>query len=376
MGDEEEEFGNIEFSTEAYNYNTTSDSDPRNLVLLASSQGLALQQDGSGAKRIFHHAIDEETGDIKRYWLEAERSKHKVGGEQKETKEEKEDAIKRGKAVSNTIGIEAMGSRFNVLLTVQIPLKQKNERVDNYMMGCIEEEVGCSYFGDDDSECYDEVVYNSVAYAAPMKMMKCVNSELVCDSAPMKSYAMPLECSEEIHEEFIVNMSLPVDKINEDIKIEQIIYEPEILERRRSSITKIPEKPKEGVANAARVSRGSEEDTWDGLTVENPVRNEHEHLTISVVIYFTVAGGVPSEKDVLAAIDDMEMLYNACNAKGRLADEEFDFMKKELTVKDVLDINKKITEQPVTAKIEEPKIEEPKIEEPKSKSKKKKCSIQ
>merc|ERR1712110_25025 len=150
-------FGNIEFSTEAYNYNTMDDSDPRNLVLLASSQGIALQQDGAGAKKIFHHGIDEETGEIKRYWLEAERSKHKVGGEQKETKEEKEDAIKRGKAVTNFIGIEAMGSRFNVLLTVQIPLQQKKK--EREMSYGIEK---CGYFGGSDSEC-DDVVYESLA---------------------------------------------------------------------------------------------------------------------------------------------------------------------------------------------------------------------
>ena len=86
----------LEFATEAYNYNTTSDSDPRNLILLCTTQGIALQQDGRGKKKIFHHAVDSESK-IHRYWLEAERSKHKVGGEQKESKEEREDAIVRGK---------------------------------------------------------------------------------------------------------------------------------------------------------------------------------------------------------------------------------------------------------------------------------------
>ena len=44
--------GAIEFSTEAYNYNTRSDSDPRNLVLLCTTQGIALQQDGQGDFRL------------------------------------------------------------------------------------------------------------------------------------------------------------------------------------------------------------------------------------------------------------------------------------------------------------------------------------
>ena len=36
----------LEFATEAYNYNTMDDADPRNLVLLCTSQGMAVQQDG------------------------------------------------------------------------------------------------------------------------------------------------------------------------------------------------------------------------------------------------------------------------------------------------------------------------------------------
>ena len=62
--------------------------------------------------------------------------------------------------------------------------------------------------------------------------------------------------------------------------------------------------------------------------------------------YFTIAGGVPSEDDVVAAIDDMESLYASCTAKGNLADSTFDFMKDELTVKDSNEIKEKILTQP------------------------------
>jgi hypothetical protein len=82
-------------------------------------------------------------------------------------------------------------------------------------------------------------------------------------------------------------------------------------------------------SNAARVSRGSEVDVWDGLTVRKPKRNKHEHVTITVVIYNTCEGGVPSDEDVLAAIDDLEELYTACSAKGKLADATFDFMRTD-----------------------------------------------
>merc|ERR1712078_628274 len=108
--------------------------------------------------------------------------------------------------------------------------------------------------------------------------------------------------------------------------------------------------PKVGSACAARVSRGSEFDTWKGITTKTPKRNPSEHVTCTVVIYNAVSGGVPSEADVIAAIDDLEQLYAACSIKGNLSDQQFDFMKKELTVKDAKDIANKIT-VPVTKSI-------------------------
>ena len=86
-------------------------------------------------------------------------------------------------------------------------------------------------------------------------------------------------------------------------------------------------KPKLGVANAARVSKGSVVDSWGGLTVHAPERHQSEHVTVTVVIYNTVVGGVPTVADVAAAIDDLERLYAGCSAAGKLAEPTFDFMK-------------------------------------------------
>merc|ERR1712137_1069502 len=90
-------------------------------------------------------------------------------------------------------------------------------------------------------------------------------------------------------------------------------------------------KPKIGTANAARVSKGTKHGLWGGLGVSAPQRHPSEHITVTIVIYNTISGGVPSETDVIAAIDDMEKLYTACGQgkSGRLADAGFDFMKKE-----------------------------------------------
>lgn len=113
----------LEFAPQAYNYNTRSDEDPRNLIILCTTQGLAVQQDGAGAKTLFHHSSFPD-GRIGQYWLEAERSGHHVGGAQKETKEERDDALKRGKATASVIGVKGMGTRFNALMTIQVPLLQ------------------------------------------------------------------------------------------------------------------------------------------------------------------------------------------------------------------------------------------------------------
>lgn len=293
----------LEFATEAYNYNTTSDSDPRNLILLCTTQGIALQQDGRGKKKIFHHAVDSESK-IHRYWLEAERSKHKVGGEQKESKEEREDAIVRGKATSSVIGIKAMGTRFNVLMTIQIPLAQKKKPKDT------RGELLCSM--------------------------------MACDDLMDMSFGFEDECCEYPSTKACsANLSLQSMSFSKNASKKISYGGSRSLRKRKKGIT-----IRTGKANAARVSRGKEVDTWSGLTQENPNRNETEHITITIVSYFTIAGGVPSEDDVVAAIDDMESLYASCTAKGNLADSTFDFMKDELTVKDSNEIKEKILTQP------------------------------
>jgi len=71
------------------------------------------------------------------------------------------------------------------------------------------------------------------------------------------------------------------------------------------------------------VSRGSEHDIWPGLTVTNPKRNSSEHITVTVVLYNAIVGGVPSVDDVKAAIDDMEQLYAACSTSGQRAEWQF-----------------------------------------------------
>jgi len=299
----------LEFATEAYNYNTMDDSDPRNLVLLCTSQGVAVQQDGSGAKKLFHHAVDDQ-GQIHRYWLEAEESKHKVGGEQRETQEEERaEAQARGKATSSVIGIRAMGQRFNVLMTIQVPLQQTRS---------IRSPLAWSPWC---SAPMDDMAFSAGA-AAPLKTTSGKSSTIFHLFSGKRQSAKKAATM-------------------------YSAYAAEKSCRRKLSIgTTVT-----GESIAARVSRGSEYDRWPGLSVKSPKRNASEHITVTVVLYNAVKGGVPSAGDVLAAIDDLESLYRSCSETGQLADHTFDFMKEPLKVDDVNQISAKLTYQPPAVQV-------------------------
>merc|ERR1719456_91144 len=99
----DEALSTLEFAPEVYQYQTRSASDPANLLLLATTQGFAVQANGAGATKLYHHAV-EPNGTIARYWFEAERSTKQVGGAQVETKEEALAAAARGKATAAVIG--------------------------------------------------------------------------------------------------------------------------------------------------------------------------------------------------------------------------------------------------------------------------------
>jgi len=280
VGDSEAGRSTIQFATEAYNYNTTDDADPRNLLLLCTTQGLALQQDGKGAKRVFHHAVDPD-GSIHRYWLEAEQSDHKAGGAQRESKAEKQDALARGKATAAVIGTRAMGTRFNVLMTIQIPLQQKQKRPQRASAFM---QWGASDSGDEDG-CSDSCSDASEDEAGCW--MGGGTADLM--SEPMGD-------------------DLP-DLMSEPVEAAPTMGAAPAMMMRGSKKKAAAAPVRKGKANAARVSRGTEVDMWHGLSVKVPERNRSEHITVTVVIYNTVAGGVPSAEDVEAAVDDMEALY-------------------------------------------------------------------
>lgn len=274
----------IDFCTEVYNYQARDDSNARNLLVLATPQGTSVQQDGRGAKKVFYHQVDA-SGKIHRYWLEAEASTHKVGSDQLETEEERNDALSRGKSTAMHIGIAAMAKRFNVQMLIQIPIKQKLP--EPQPLPSFEMAGGPTYFP------------------------KIWPKGVFCSFGKEGSAASPNVC---------------------------FGSQPRSFNNERCA-------PK-GISNAARVSKGSEFDVWDGLSVKDAERDGKQVTTITVTMYYTVAGGVPTPEDVKAAIDDLDLLYKSTKgASLRLKDAPAK-VTKELTVGNMVDIQEKIQEQP------------------------------
>lgn len=265
------------------------------------------------------------------YWLEAESSKHKVGGEQKETKEEREDALQRGKATSEVIGIKAMGTRFNVLMTIQIPLMQKP--VPKSAMSGFGLKSAMYGFGGGGNWTWEGEDF-----------LEC------CSSTPMACASMPMvpemgECGEADEEDEELCAELEAEEEDEEFALDLAEAKSKTKAVRTCPRLISPMRPRKGTASAARVSRGNFYAKHKGLSVTAPKRNSKEHVTVTCVLYNTVLGGVPTAADVLAAVEDMEKLFAACTESGRLADAAFDFMKKELTVADMVKIVEKVTTQ-------------------------------
>ena len=196
-----------------------------------------------------------------------------MGGAQHETSTERADAIRRGKATACVIGTKAMGTRLNVLMTIQVPLKQQTPVQQRNGSGeYVLQSINCS---NHPKENTDDVLLGDL------------------DSGYASFYGEAGSCS-----------VAPMHQ---------------------------PSKPRtaKGTSNAARVSSGSKFDDWRGLEITKPERHPSEHLTVTCVLYYTVAKGVPTTEDVVAAIDDMEALYAACGQErhGQLSDKPFAFMK-------------------------------------------------
>ena len=313
------DFNSVEFCPETYNYNTKSAKDPRNLLVLGTTQGTSLQQDASGFQKLFNHAVDKD-GKIHRYWFEAEQTNKDVDDNQEETKEEAEKAVSRGKATSSVIGIESMGVRMNVLMSIQIPMKQQEPSISR--------------------SSYTQAMFNmpfggTPTYTAYGGLVSYGGHSSGCSSGFDSSMQMK---NNSVHLE---SNCYSVDSVSggfgssgfgssggygsgglKKSKHKKGGSSSKRLDRLRMERSV----PLRGLTSVARVSRGTEQDIWSGLTVKEPERDPNQHITVTVVVYYTVEGGVPRSEDVRKAVDDLDFLYGECEWSGNLADKGASFM--------------------------------------------------
>ena len=266
----------FEFCAEAYSYQAALDGQAKNAIVLCTTQGTSFYQDGAELQRLFLHAVDNERT-VHQYWLEAERSKHRVGGPQLESKQEAKIAAMRGKATSAVIGLEELGQRFNVLMTIQIPLQTK-PRIRT-----------------------SAPQFMATRFSAPASQTDTRPVPIPDDSLLRQAIARPVETP--------YNQFAPAGgSAQED-------SEPPFLPEFKFQVMNVVEadlvrNSKYGLANAARLSRGSEADAWRGVSNKTPKRDNNRPITVTCIMFHTIAGGVPSKRDVVAAIDDMERLYD------------------------------------------------------------------
>ena len=110
------------------------------------------------------------------------------------------------------------------------------------------------------------------------------------------------------------------------------------------------------MSNAARVSRGTEVDVYRGVANTTPQRDASQHGTVTVTMYYTVAGGVPSPEDVERAVADLDALYKACPSDKRLVD--CTEVTSELTVAQSQAIATKLATQPYKPAPQPPAVDQ------------------
>jgi hypothetical protein len=275
-----------EFTSSVYSYSTTDKNDPQNLLLYCTSQGTSLHQDAPGQEKLFLHMTNPDDT-VSTYWLKAVTSDYKVGAAQKETEASAKLAAEQNQAVAQHIGLSHMGTRFNVVMLVQIPLKKVEETRGGY-----------SYSGGYGSSFGYGVDFGSFGSFGSNEGFDGISAQ------PCAYKSMKFGSSS-------IGESLQTSSGNIGIG--------SMAGSRGVYLSKGRSPPRAGTASAARVSLGTmEEKKWSGLSSKNFKRNPDQHITVTVTMYYTVKGGVPSEADVEAAISDLEKCYSQCGMVARL----------------------------------------------------------
>lgn len=339
---------NFQFAPEAYNYNTSYDRDPRNLILLATEQGLSVQADGMAKKRLLHHA--KSSGVVNEYWLEVEQRVQKFSGEQEEMES---DATEQGKEMAYNLGIGSMGKRTNTLMIIQVPLKKRfidtpiSQPPSPHLYSYRHQSAtfGPPFFlpppfkyiqrkpqrYQHQSHHYYQLKRSRHSltgiYNGDELLVRETDEIAECPPSGLSTNSSGFDSSSSSNDPLLPHPQIPTTEVQGRARSQSS----------PSSST---------VPNAVRVSQGDLCGRYKGLAFTEVERNSNEHITVSVIEFKMFAGGTPSEADIIGAVDDMETLLQTCSKSNRLQDTEMDFMKERLTASDSIEIKTKLQSQP------------------------------
>ena len=103
---------------EHFSYQTRSRSDPRNLLLLGTPNGVFVHSDDAGGNKLFAHSV-AATGEVTNHWFEA-----RVNAECSVGQSTRSGGVE--------MGVRGMGPRANCFVTVAIPNAQTDSRLAAY----------------------------------------------------------------------------------------------------------------------------------------------------------------------------------------------------------------------------------------------------
>lgn len=129
---------NVKCAPGNFSYQTSTETDPRNLIVVGTAEGIFVHHDRPGVNKLLGHKLADD-GTVEEHWFVATESDHCVGRSH------------IGDSTAVELGLKGMGPRCNCFMVLSLPNSQK---ADDYVPW---------YPSDDDD---DQPIYRSLSSTA------------------------------------------------------------------------------------------------------------------------------------------------------------------------------------------------------------------